>query len=394
VRVQSAHDFVWRHHRQQYDLVVYQLGNSTPHAFVWPYLLRYPGLVILHDARLHHSRGATLLTPASAAPYRSAFVSDHPDVSVDVAELAVSGFDGSYYFLWPMVRSAVLAARAVGVHTRGETRALQAAYPEALVDYVALGMGCDERLPDEDRHEMRRDLGVPADGILFGVFGGLTADKRVPIVLQSIARLRQLGCRAHLLLAGRPDRHLDLPGRIADLDLAPHVTLAPDLDDASFERAIASVDVSLNLRWPTARETSGPWLQALAAGRPTVVIDLEQHAHVPALDPQTWTPRPGAGPRQAITVAIDILDEAHSLDLAVTRLARDPALRASLGRAARQYWEEEHTVLRMCADYEQLMRRTLERTTSGPTRPMVLADPLHHTHELVRPFGDLTCTLF
>ena len=31
---------------------------------------------------------------------------------------------------------------------------------------------------------------------------------------------------------------------------------------------------ALNLRWPTAREMSGPWLRALAAGRPTVIIDL------------------------------------------------------------------------------------------------------------------------
>src|SRR5262245_21433482 len=39
-RVQSAHDFVWRHHRGQYDLVVYQVGNSSLHEFIWPYLFR------------------------------------------------------------------------------------------------------------------------------------------------------------------------------------------------------------------------------------------------------------------------------------------------------------------------------------------------------------------
>ena len=61
VRVQSAHDFVWRAARGQYDLPVYQLGNSRLHEFIWPYLFGWPGLAVLHDARLHHARGRALL---------------------------------------------------------------------------------------------------------------------------------------------------------------------------------------------------------------------------------------------------------------------------------------------------------------------------------------------
>jgi glycosyltransferase involved in cell wall biosynthesis len=260
VRVQSAHDFLWRRHRQQHDLVVYQLGNSTAHNFIWPYLLRYPGLVVLHDAHLHHSRGAALITPGSAQGYRAAFAADHPDVAGEVSELAVAGFDGSYYFLWPMVRSAVLAARAVGVHARGAVRTLQPVHPGVLVDYLALGMGRD-RLPGADEQQQaRRTLGITGDALVFGVFGGLTADKRVPQVLKAFARLRRLTPRAHLLLAGTPDPRLGLPRLIEEAGLSAHVSLASGLDDDQFERALSAVDVSLNLRWPTARETSGPWL--------------------------------------------------------------------------------------------------------------------------------------
>lgn len=395
VRVQSAHDFVWRQHRHQHDLVVYQLGNSTSHAFIWPYLLRYPGLVILHDARLHHSRGAALITPASADAYRAAFACDHPDVSVDVAELAVNGFDGSYYFLWPMVRSAILASRAVGVHARGAVDPLRVVHPQALIDHIALGMGREDAPTEAERARVRGELGMANDALLFGVFGGLTADKRVPEILRAFARLRRLDRRAHLLLAGAPDPLIGLPRMIADLGLTSHVTLASDLDNDRFEQALGAVDVSLNLRWPTARETSGPWLQALAAGRPTVVIDLEQHADIPALNPQTWTRRPGAGTGDPITVAIDILDEAHSLDLAMTRLTRDPELRARLGLAGRQYWEREHTVARMADDYEHLIGRTLALPgPAGPLPPALRPDPVRLVQDLVHPFGNLSCTLF
>src|SRR5215210_5563134 len=57
----SAHDFVWQHHKQPYDLTIYQIGNSSHHDFLWPYLFRYPGLHVLHDVHLHHARAAALL---------------------------------------------------------------------------------------------------------------------------------------------------------------------------------------------------------------------------------------------------------------------------------------------------------------------------------------------
>src|ERR1022692_4234571 len=53
VRVHSAHEFIWRQGRRPYDLIVYQLGNSSVHDFTWPYLFRWPGLVVMHDTCVH-----------------------------------------------------------------------------------------------------------------------------------------------------------------------------------------------------------------------------------------------------------------------------------------------------------------------------------------------------
>lgn len=390
VRVQSAHDFVWRHHRRQYDLVIYQLGNSTAHAFIWPYLLRYPGLAILHDAHLHHARGAALIGRESADAYRAALAFDHPDVSHDAAELAIAGLDGTYYYLWPMLRSIVLASRSVGVHSRAAVAPLQAEYPDDIIEYVALGDGRD-RLPDERaRLALRQRLGLAGHAMLFGVFGGLTADKRVPEVLRALRALLPHYPHAHLLLAGAPDPHLDVRSLIHTLGLTSHVTVAPDLDDDRFDDAIAAVDVSLHLRWPTARATSGPWLRALAASKPTIVTDLAHQAHVPALSPQTWQPLPSASRDAPVTVAIDIVDEDHSLRLAMARLARDAQLRADLGAAARRYWEREHTVTRMTDDYVRLIERTLASPARASRLPAELrADPCRPAREWLAPFGPI-----
>ena len=83
---------------------------------MWPYLLRWPGLVVLHDAALHHARAQALLADKRADDYRAEFRFNHPGVDPRVADFVVAGLQGSPYYLWPMLRLVMSRARAVAVH--------------------------------------------------------------------------------------------------------------------------------------------------------------------------------------------------------------------------------------------------------------------------------------
>ena len=408
-RVSSAHDFVWRHRRQPYDLTVFQLGNSSHHDYLWPYLFRYPGLAVLHDAHLHHARAAALLRTRRADDYRVEFAASHPEAPADAAELAVAGFDSHLYYSYPMTRLVVQASRMSAVHTRGMADSLRAALPGAAVETIRLGHGTLVG-PEEAaaaRRRVRETRGIPADAVVFGIFGGLTPDKRIPQVLDALAQVLAYVPSAHLLLAGAPARHYDVEADVRARGLGAHVTITGYIEtDEELTAHVAACDVSLNLRWPTAREVSGPWLRALAAGCPTVIIDLAHMTDVPSLDPRTWrvqeaaafgertaeggeraaesgarTAESGArtaesgertaesGERRAesdpVTVAIDIVDEDHSLRLAMRRLATDAELRARLGSAGQRYWRREHSLAAMLEDY----RRVLAAGGGGTSAP-------------------------
>jgi glycosyltransferase involved in cell wall biosynthesis len=395
VRIQSAHDFVWRVGRNQYDLVVYQMGNSRLHQYIWPYLVRWPGLAILHDVRLHHARGRALISAKRHDAYRAEFAWSHPDARPDGAEAAIAGFGGSYYYMWPMVRVVLERSRVVAAHTRGGAAELQDAFPNHRIEYVALGSGRATLPTPDERAAWRRERGWEPDSVVFGVFGGLTAEKRVAQVLRAFRATLAREPRARLVLAGASDGFSDWPSVARWFQVEHQVTFAGTLDDAAFEQTVAAVDVSINLRWPTAVETSGPWLQALAAGRPTIVTDLAHQTHVPTVDPRNWLPY-DAKRGAPVAVGIDLLDEDHSLMLAMRRLAIDGDLRDKLGRTARGYWEREHSIERMVTEYDALLRRSIERPPDAPSElPMPLAErPGRHVSTLVAPFGDLSCGLF
>lgn len=392
-RVLSAHEFVWRHARGQYDLAVYQLGNSTQHAYIWPYLFRWPGLAVLHDARLHHARGHALLSRHRVDDYRAELAFDQPDTAAAAAELGVAGFDGPYYSLWPMTRAVVAASRMTAVHTRGGAAALAAASPGAHVEYVPLGDGRDEPWTELERRAARAALGFSDDAVVFGAFGGLTADKRIPQILRAFAATRQRMPRARLLLAGAADRMVDIDGLARTLGIGDALVTAGVLDDEAFDRAIAAVDVSLNLRWPTAVETSGPWVRAIAAARPTIVVSLAHQAHVPSLDPRDWSrSHPAAEP---VTIAIDIVDEDHSLALAMRRLAMDETLRASLGQAARAYWAAEHSEARMTDAFARVMATAAATPDPRGDLPGHLCpDPSRHVANVLADLPSISCEFF
>jgi glycosyltransferase involved in cell wall biosynthesis len=402
----SAHDFPWRHRLEPYDLAVYQFGNSSHHDYEWPYALRYPGLVVLHDTHLHHARAALLLREKRVEDYRSEFRWSEPDVSPDAAEIAIAGFDSPLYYNWPFVRALVEGSRLTAVHGEGARQELidrLRSTPDSVSRLVSIRLGEGVLVSPERegraRREVRAKYGIASDGVLFGCFGGLTPEKRIPQIIAAFRALTPYAPHAHLLLAGAAAAHFD----VSNLSGSDSVTVTGYLEtDDELTDHIAACDVTLNLRWPTARETSGPWLRALAAGKATVITDLVHLVDVPSFDPRTWSVRelgisrpptssdlgPATSDRRAVSVAIDILDEDHSLRLAMRRLATDADLRALVGRAAREYWTREHSVEVMADDYERVMRMALTREAGeGGGPPHLRPDGDIKLRELLSPFG-------
>src|SRR6266542_3312943 len=423
----GAHEFVWRQRQRPYDLIVYQVGNSSHHDYIWPYLFRYPGLTVLHDAHLHHARAAALLRTRRARDYRAEFAANHPGANPDLAELAVAGFDNHLYYLWPMTRLMIETSKVTAVHTPALAASLREEHPAAHIASIHLAHG--EPVTAERaraaRARVRKMHHILEDAMVFGVFGGLTPEKRIPQILDALGAVLPYAPSAHLLLAGAAAQHFDADAAVRDRGLAAHVTMAGYLpDDGELMDHVTACDVSINLRWPTAREMSGPWVRALAAGQPTITTDLAHLADVPSLDPRTWSMRPGSGIRDPgsesrsdpasrtpdrayrsdpaprtpdpayrsdpasrtpdpaprtpdpasrtpdpVTIAVDILDEDHCLRLAMRRLATDAALRASLGASARAYWDREHSMPRMLEDYRRLIAEAAAVPAPTPVLP-------------------------
>ena len=409
-----AHDFVPRHTARAYDLVVYQMGNATCHEFMWPYLMRYPGLIVLHDGLLHHARAHALLRRGRKLDYIAEFRDAHPDAPEDLAQFVIGGLQGPVYYMWPLVSAVVRAARAVAVHNPRLADELREAFPDAAIDVIRMGVadtphpsplpaggptgqepaGDESPLPGHGERARVR-------GLRFAAFGLVTPEKRIPQALHALAAVSKVAPDARLTLVGGATDHYDVRAEAAALGIADRVDITGYVADEDLPRYLADADVCLCLRWPTARETSASWLRCLAAGKPTIVTDLTHLVDVPTLDPRSWTllhARADAASVEkaptnadAVAVSIDILDEDHSLELAMRRLALDAPLRERLGRAARRYWEATATLPLMLDDYTRVLANAAARPAPDPASlglpAHLLEDHTSHGRRIAAEFG-------
>ena len=392
----DAHDFIWKHKREPYDLTVYQLGNAPCHDYMWAYAVRYPGLVVLHDGQLHHARARALLQQKRYDDYREEFWFNHPDAHPDLAELGAQGLLGSLTYFWPMLRTIVESSRMVVVHNQWLAEQIEAHHPSAHVRVIAMGVPPPASLPAV--RSVRSRHGIREDAVLFMAFGKVTPEKRIDEAIRALASMTEAVPNAHVLLAGETVDYYDVKTTARALGVEGKVSVAGFVADDDVDAYLAAADVCLCMRWPSSRETSASWLRCIAAGKPTITTDLVHTVDIPMLDPRTWNllnaPESDLDGQTAdpVGVSIDIIDEDHSLKLAMRRLATDARLRQMLGENARRLWSDRFQLGRMVSNYLDVIDAAAALPTPDPARLSLLPrhllnDGIGHAEHVLRDVG-------
>ena len=312
----AAHDFVWQAAQGAFDLYVYELDDTAAHQYIWPYLLHYPGVVVLQTSSLHHGRALSL-------------VHQRRDADRD-AEMAFADGAVRTDAPWPLLRGSwstwrvpVLASRLTVVLDHALASDIREACPSANVVVIPPGISDPKA-------------------------GPAPAVNRATMSVWTSPELSKQMFRAALLRARRAG--------------------APPVSRSAVPTA---ANVVIATQWPTLGRPLTDALSGFAAGRAVIVADTASTAQWPTLDPQTWQPRSlsiGLGNSEVpIAISIDPRDEEHSLMLALVRLANDAKLRASLGRAARAWWAQHATAAHAVTRWRAVLEEA--RTLPVPPRP-------------------------
>ena len=292
------------------SISLYHVGNNQLHRPILERALRYPGVTILHDAVLHH-----LYLGLDEESYINEFVYNYGEWGRGMArwfwrQRALSAADPVFYE-YGMLRRLAESSRLVMVHNRRAESLVRRAAPKAGVAVIPHLVEIPPARPPEFH-----------SGVWFGVFGYLRPAKRVSAVVDVVARMPA----ARLLIAGEPADGASRPPTAA-LARQERIQWLPLADKAEFERRLHAVDVVVSLRQPSAGETSGITLRAMAAGKPVLVHSPGEADDFPE--------------GLCVPVATGVAERA-SLEAAMHWMTQSAADRAAVGAAAKAHVAREH----------------------------------------------------
>ena len=322
------------------DVNLYHIGNNQLHRDVYQRALERPGVVILHDAVLHHF----FLGALERTAYIEEFVYNYGEwMRGRAAELwerrARSAADAEY-FAFPMLKRVAERSLAIVVHNPSAAATVKKHAPAArVVEIPHLFAGAP--IADRDGVDrVRRGFGITRASLLVGVFGHLRESKRITAVVRAFTRVQKSLPNAILLLAGSCVS-TDLNRALEAFAANPRIVRTGFLNDQDFWEYARATDVCVNLRFPSAGETSGIAIRFMGIGKPVVLSEGPEIARIPK--------------SACLRVETGIREEAVLAEYLVwlASFRRDGA---EIGARAAAHIAAQHYILTIVQQYEEVLR--------------------------------------
>ncbi len=254
----------------QFDIDIYHVGNNPFHTYVYEAALRRPGVVVMHEANLHHLIADYTIRRGNWDAYMAEVVLNGDARDVEFSHRVRALEVGPDYEGIKMTRRILDSARGVIVHSQfmvDEMRDSGYAGPVARIPHGSW-------IPEADRLEWRTKLGLNASTPLIGAFGFIKPYKRIAESLRAMRRLVRVAPEARMILVGEPHPEFPVHDLIRSLDLEDYVRVLGFTPIDHFTGYMSACDIILNLRYPTVGESSGSMLRALGLGKAVLVSDV------------------------------------------------------------------------------------------------------------------------
>lgn len=324
------------------DVALYHLGNNHLHREIYRRAVEHPGVAVLHDAVLNHFFLGTL----SEEEYVAEFVHNYGEWSRSEAQdlwrnRARSASD-SRYFARPMLKRPAERSKAVIVHNPGARNTVLRHSPQTPVHEIP-HLFLDPKAPSESEVQAFREReGIGPETLLVGVFGHLRESKRISVILRAMERLWAGGADAMLLVQGS-FASTDLDRALRPQLENPRILRKGFLEEPDFWRWAAATDVCLNLRWPSANETSGIAVSMMGIGRTVMFTQGEEISRLP----ENACLRVGIGP-----------EEDAAISSLLGWLAENPGIAPEIGKRAAAHIRSQHSLDRVAGMYWKVLQQT------------------------------------
>ncbi len=326
----------------KYDVLLYHLGNNPFHIYMYNMLLKYPGIVVLHDVFLHGLIWNMTIAKGDEDKYIEAFGYCYGEEGKRIAKNSISC--GLYpEFKYPLLKRIVDNSLGVIVHSRYAKKIVLDECPRADVKKIhSPCINYPQNFPDT---KIRKKVGVKEDTVIISSFGYIFPHKRLDKVIMAFSHLRDKYKNVILLIIGKKlSGYNEIDSLIKELKVKDSVIETGFVPFEDIPKYLMISDICINLRFPTAGETSASCLRQMAAGKPVIVSNVGWFAELP----------------ESCCAKVDVDDYEGDLLLEyLEALAVNEKLRSKMGSNARRYVLKYHNPKKTAYNYYDVINEIL-----------------------------------
>lgn len=254
--------------RSEYQAVVYQLGNSLRfHGYMVPWLSQVPGIVVLHDYSLHYLVSGVTLLNGDFHTVKEVLEPSYGSRAGAKTMSLLLGMTDPYQL--PLARFVVKMSRGIIVHSEHARAQLERDSSGVPITVIPMGI-VTQPLP-EDRTALKVAHGFGPDDVVALSAGGSFYTKHLDSIIRTIHALRPQYPTLKLGILGGRELGARERSLIRSLGVRDAIIEFGWQEPATYRELMALADVFVDLRYPSAGETSATVLRALEVGTPLIV---------------------------------------------------------------------------------------------------------------------------
>jgi glycosyltransferase involved in cell wall biosynthesis len=270
---------VFQQQRHWYTETIYHLGNNSQfHKEIYKLAWNFPGTIVLHDYNLSAFMHHAFYLQADWRLYEEALesVNGEPDWKKSLALIPkLRRYSGAV----PMSHAIVKRSKKVIVHHRWiKEQFSDGDHVQVIPMFAKTGTEPGQEQIDA----FKKRFQIDARNFVITCLGFVNTNKLPQLQVKVIKRLLSQGYPVHLIFAGETAPEVkQLQSEVEASEYRNNIAFTGYLNDTDYFAALRCSDVVINLRNPSMGEGSLTLTQALAAGKPAIISDVNQYREFP-----------------------------------------------------------------------------------------------------------------
>lgn len=330
-------------HANEYDTVIYHMGNNPLHEYIYDYSMKYPGIVVLHDIFLHGLIWNKTFGKGDTKGYIELISQMYGEMGKKNAITATNNQKFSEMeFKYPLIKNILNRSVGIIVHSDyGKKIALSEKYN--IVIKKIKSPVISSSIFNIDSARIRKKLGLKQDTLIIGTFGFVFPHKRISVTLKAFKKFCEDFPNSVLLIVG--EENIGLKDMIKEYGVESAIQTGFVPFQKMYEYMQVS-DICINLRYPTAGETSASLLRLLSMRKPVIISNVGWFSELPD--------------DCCAKVDVDNYEEELLLEY-LKALASNENLRKKMGNNAREFVLKEHNPEKIAHEYYKFICEVVER---------------------------------